>query len=117
MANQDRQVLLLATNQLRHGMSHEFEIDLPEPVAGFVLNWFDQFHAYRNACPHTGVTLNWAPHQFLDIEGQLIQCGMHGALFEPVTGLCIRGPCLGQSLTRLPIRVIEGDIYLVLAGK
>ena len=111
----DNMQFLLALNRLQHGMAFGFEIDLPDRREGVLINWHGDIHAYQNSCPHTGVSLNWAPNQFLDLDERFIQCGMHGALFEPATGLCIRGPCLGQSLQRLPVRVIDEQIYVVLA--
>ena len=103
---------LLAIADLPHGMCYSFCLPGQAQVEGFLINWHGHIHAYQNACPHTGVTLNWAPNQFMDIEERFIQCGLHGALFEPDTGLCIHGPCLGQSLQRMPIIIINGQIYL-----
>jgi len=71
-----------------------------------------QLYCYLNSCPHTGVNLDWMPDQFLDISGELIQCATHGALFSIKTGLCIRGPCLGQSLKAFEW-VMEGDDVFV----
>lgn len=89
----------------------EFEIqDGDLLISGFVLHWQGQWYAYRNSCPHTGVTLNWLPHQFLDAAQEYIQCSLHGALFQPQNGLCIHGPCVGRSLTRLPVVLQEGVI-------
>lgn len=105
---------LLDMKRLRHGECYGFEIVGSQAGEGFLLNWHGQIHAFQNACPHTGASLNWAPHQFMDYETRFIQCGIHGALFEPDSGLCIRGPCLGSSLTRLPIRIIDEQIYLAL---
>ena len=78
----------------------------------FMVNWHDEYVAYLNCCPHTQVNLNWMPNQFLDIESRFLQCSLHGAIFEPQTGLCIRGPCLGQSLTPLPT-VVQGKVVSV----
>lgn len=83
-----------------------------QSVHGFVLRWDNAIHAYINSCPHTGVELNWLEDQFLDVDGRYVQCSMHGALFEPVSGACIHGPCLGQALQSLPVRVEGGAIYV-----
>lgn len=93
--------------------SREFEIDLAgETLSGFVLRWQGHWFAYRNSCPHTGVALNWMPDQFLDITGEYIHCGLHGALFRPNDGFCVRGPCVGRSLASLPIQLRDGEILL-----
>jgi len=78
----------------------------------FVLKKAGQFHAYENRCPHTGVNLDWQPDKFLDTSGSLIQCSTHGALFRIEDGRCIQGPCVNQSLTRIPVYVKEGDLRI-----
>jgi len=67
-----------------------------------------QVRAYVNRCPHTGVSLDWVPGRFLDPEGRHLQCATHGALFQREDGLCIAGPCVGQSLEPVPVRVRAG---------
>jgi nitrite reductase/ring-hydroxylating ferredoxin subunit len=93
--------------------SREFEISLlDETVSGFVLHWQGHWYAYRNSCPHTGVALNWMPDQFFDLTGEYVHCGMHGALFRPADGFCVRGPCVGRSLVSLPIELRAGEVVL-----
>lgn len=91
-----------------------FEIQTSDSLLeGILLHWQGKWYAYRNACPHTGVNLNWTPDQFLDVTQQYLQCSLHGALFEPVTGLCHYGPCVGESLSPLQLEIIDGDVYVV----
>lgn len=91
----------------------EFEIQAGDLViSGFVLHWQGHWYAYRNSCPHTGVTLNWLPNQFLDAGLEYIQCSLHGALFQPHNGLCIYGPCVGRALTRLAVVVEAGSVAI-----
>jgi nitrite reductase/ring-hydroxylating ferredoxin subunit len=72
--------------------------------------------AYVNRCPHMGLSLNWLPNQFLDASGELLLCANHGALFRIENGLCVVGPCRGQSLLPLVVRVgPDGWIELALA--
>jgi nitrite reductase/ring-hydroxylating ferredoxin subunit len=95
---------------------HEFRVRTRHgDIEGFVVHWRGSWFAYRNQCPHTGVSLNWQPHQFFDYQQRLLQCALHGALFEPDTGLCIHGPCLGDSLHPLP--VIRTGTSLRLTGE
>jgi nitrite reductase/ring-hydroxylating ferredoxin subunit len=68
--------------------------------------------AYLNRCPHLGVPLNWDDDRFMDSEGSLLRCATHGALFEPDSGLCILGPCRGESLWQLDCRVIAACIEI-----
>ncbi len=41
-----------------------------------------------------------------------IICATHGAVFDPPTGRCTAGPCVGDALRRLPLRR-EGDHIVV----
>ena len=82
-------------------------------VNGFVVRRDGECFAYINSCPHTGSPLDWVEHQFLDLEGALIQCAVHDARFLIDTGECVVGPCPGASLEALPNRIDDGDIYLL----
>ncbi len=73
-----------------------------------------QCHVYENRCPHQGIQLHWMEHQFLDRSKTYIQCSTHGALFEPETGLCIEGPCLGSHLKRIDSEQRDGKLYVYL---
>jgi len=70
-----------------------------------------QVYAYRNNCPHLGVDLNFQPNVFMDLDGMFIQCANHGALFQVEDGLCIHGPCQGQSLTAVPVQLIGSTVW------
>ena len=81
----------------------------------FVVRKQNQFHVYHNRCPHLGINLEWQPDQFLDIDGQLIQCAMHSALFLIDTGMCIAGPCQGQRLKVVEHRINNGELEVNLS--
>lgn len=83
-----------------------------ESIRIFVIKMRGQVHAYINSCPHTGVTLNWLPDQFLDYSGELIQCAMHGAQFRPADGYCVWGPCQGQSLKPVSLFVHDNEVFV-----
>jgi nitrite reductase/ring-hydroxylating ferredoxin subunit len=74
-------------------------------VHGFVVNHEGQTFAYVNSCPHVGTNLDLFPNEFLSEDGQIIVCGTHGALFAPDSGLCLAGPCAGDQLTPLAVRI------------
>ncbi len=65
---------------------------------------------YLNSCPHIGVPLDWAPDRFLSQDGGTIICATHGAEFEIATGLCLRGPCMGDRLEAVPVSVVDGIV-------
>ena len=83
-----------------------------EQIEGFILHWQGNWYGYRNRCPHTRAPLNWLPDQFFDSEDRYLICSLHGATFEPDTGLCIYGPCLGESLQALSVQVIGEQLFV-----
>jgi nitrite reductase/ring-hydroxylating ferredoxin subunit len=66
-------------------------------------------HGYRNSCPHVGVGLDWGDGRCLSGENEL-QCSLHGARFAADTGVCTSGPCYGDALERVPIRIEDGRV-------
>jgi len=71
------------------------------------------FYAYQNLCPHLQTELEFLENQFLDRDQEFIECSTHGALCLVETGECISGPCQGQSLEKVAIKVhSDGGIYL-----
>jgi len=83
-------------------------------MPAFALFFGDEWRAYLNLCPHIGVELNWRPGVFMDIEKHFIQCSTHGALFVPDSGHCVAGPCQGQALTGLDIRVADNQLEVLV---
>lgn len=75
----------------------------------------EQINGYLNICPHAGNRLDYAPGKFLLKNDSLI-CAVHGAVFNQADGLCTGGPCRGQSLRAVPLRVVDGFICLDLAA-
>ena len=67
---------------------------------------------YVNACPHIGASLDWAPDRFLTADGALIVCATHGALFGIEGGVCVQGPCVGDRLEAVPVRIVDGVILV-----
>jgi len=68
--------------------------------------------AWRNVCPHQGRALNWAPNEFLFSPEGLLVCSHHGASFELEDGQCVAGPCKGDRLTAVDVRLEDGWVYL-----
>ena len=78
----------------------------------FAVRRGQQAYVYLNWCPHAGAELEYAKDRFLSADGERIVCFAHGAHFEVETGACVAGPCAGQSLRRLPTRIIEGSVLI-----
>lgn len=74
----------------------------------FIVRRGELIRAYRNSCPHwPGSPLPWRRHAYLDSKAGYIVCSGHGARFNLEDGLCVLGPCLGQSLDTIPLRIEE----------
>ena len=71
--------------------------------SGFVVKKDQQFFVYLNECQHLEVELDWQENEFFEEEKKYIVCATHGALYEPSSGLCISGPCIGAHLKKLHI--------------
>jgi nitrite reductase/ring-hydroxylating ferredoxin subunit len=72
-----------------------------------------QVCVYENACPHIGTPLDWVPDKFFSRDGRHLVCATHGALFVPMTGACIAGPCRGDELTVVSSEVQDGMVMTV----
>ena len=97
--------ILCHQQDIAEGKSKGFKLD--ERFV-FAVKKQGKIYVYENACPHLGIQLEWTEDAFLDAEGTLIQCSMHGALFKIDDGECILGPCQGQSLNAIEFK-LEGD--------
>lgn len=101
-------------DDLPDGSVHPIDLNPDEfpPLTALLLRLGDDVHAYLNRCPHAGRPLGLGSGRFLTPDGELLQCLAHGALFEKHTGLCIAGPCVDESLRRLPVQVVAGEVRL-----
>ena len=72
----------------------------------------DQVRAYQNVCPHRFLSLSWAPDRFMIGEDGLLVCPHHGAAFELEQGECLQGPCVGDRLFPVEIRITDDEIWL-----
>jgi nitrite reductase/ring-hydroxylating ferredoxin subunit len=72
-----------------------------------VLGWLD-------SCPHVdGAPLAWRKDAYLSADGSSIVCYGHGAVFDIDSGVCTKGPCMGQALTPVVVhRDDEGALWI-----
>lgn len=70
-------------------------VTLPDGRRLFLVSVHGVVSAFVNRCPHQQVPLNWDDASFLEAGGELIQCGVHGALFLPETGNACSAPARG----------------------
>ena len=101
--------LVAAVGDLEHGKSKKFIMKRGgREFEALLINYQGTHFAYVNRCPHTGITLDWVNNQFFSSDNRYVMCATHGAVFEPPTGECIWGPCVGLSLQSLPIEIDRG---------
>lgn len=104
---------LLALTELQDGGFAEVEAMIDGDAESLILHRDgEHVRAWLNVCPHAGRRLDWAPGQFLKSKDGLLVCAAHGASFELVKGDCVAGPCRGESLRAVVVRVRDGQVFL-----
>ena len=91
------------------GIDGDFESLVLYRDGGNVRGWL-------NICPHAGRRLDWAPGQFLKSKAGDLVCAAHGASFSLDDGACVAGPCKGDRLRAVPLRVRDGQVFLRTSG-
>lgn len=113
MSSSDRTVTLCRLDEISDPGGKGFNIMFnSQQQEIFVIRSGEQVFGYINSCPHTGVCLDWQPDQFLTNDKKWIVCAMHGAQFRIEDGYCVTGPCSGDALTPVEVR-IEPDTGLI----
>lgn len=79
---------------------------------GFAAMVDGQVIAFENVCRHLPLTIDYGDNQFFTGDGKAIICKTHGAVYEPLTGLCTEGPCKGASLFKVPFEVRDGSVWI-----
>jgi nitrite reductase/ring-hydroxylating ferredoxin subunit len=85
-------------------------------LPAFAIRYRGAVHAFLNVCAHQHVELDWLPGAFFDADGETLVCSLHGARYEPDGGRCVAGPCVGATLTRVPIHVRDDGGIVVADG-
>jgi nitrite reductase/ring-hydroxylating ferredoxin subunit len=105
--------VLCRLDELPEGESRGFP-PAPGGFTGlFAIRKGTRVFVYVNSCPHIGLPLDPAPHRFLDAKKTAIVCSAHGARFRIEDGECTSGPCYGESLEAVPVRLdAEGRVIV-----
>jgi nitrite reductase/ring-hydroxylating ferredoxin subunit len=78
---------------------------------GFAALFNGQVIVYENVCRHLPLSIDYGDNRFFTGDGKQIICKTHGAVYEPLTGLCTEGPCKGASLFKIPFEVRDGKVW------
>ncbi|MGB0585508.1 MAG: Rieske (2Fe-2S) protein [Limisphaerales bacterium] len=101
-------IRIAAVDEVEEGKTLKFSFKRKErPMEGFVGRFNGTLFAYENTCRHIPISLDYGDNRFFTNQGDALMCQTHGAVYEPDTGLCTRGPCAGASL--FPLEVVEED--------
>lgn len=104
---------LCAVGKIPDGGSNGFFVDTADGrLLYMAIRRGGDVFVYVNACPHTGMPLDFRPGQFLNADRTLIQCSTHGAEFRIDDGYCVSGPCAGDSLKAVKTEIRGGRVYL-----
>ena len=82
------------------------------PFRMFIYNDGGSLRAFMNACPHFNVPLNYSPGDVFTSDRRQFLCMTHYAKFNFTDGQCTEGPCEGEALELIPLR-IEGSHVLI----
>src|SRR5919108_4951452 len=113
-ANKDtKRKLVGQVGDLAYGESKKFTLRSGElNFEAMLVNYGGNYFAYVNRCPHVGISLDWVDNQFFTVDGRYLICANHGATFEPASGECIWGPCVGASLRSVPLEIDGQKIFV-----
>lgn len=98
-------------SQIADGRARNFVLQMKAGrFHGFAVRCGQAVHGYVDRCPHAGLPLAQELDGYMTTSGEHIACSWHGALFDPVTGVCVGGPCAGAALTPWPLSVAADRI-------
>ena len=69
--------------------------------------WLKEAGANVNA-----FTLDFGDNHIFTRDRRYFACQSHGAVYEPLTGLCVHGPCKGASLKPLAFTIENGELWI-----
>ena len=116
MKNRCKRKLVARVGELTHGQTKKFTLRRGRrDCEAMLLNYCGNLYAYVNRCPHVGITLDWVDNRFFTVDERYLMCANHGAVFEPPTGECIWGPCVGASLESLALDIRGKKVFAYCA--
>lgn len=94
-------VRVASTDEIPAGEGKYFDVD-GEPIAIFHVG--DQYYATQDVCTHEEASLSEG-----ELEGDVVECPMHGAQFNVRTGAVLSLPAVVK-LQTYPVRIVGNDI-------
>jgi nitrite reductase/ring-hydroxylating ferredoxin subunit len=107
-----RRKLVARVGELEHGRTKKFLLKCGgNTVEAFLVSYGGAHYAYLNRCKHISLSLDWVDNRFFTEDNRYLICANHGATYEPASGECVWGPCLGAFLHSVPLEVAQGKIF------
>lgn len=107
-------ICLCHCSELKEGQSMGFDTQDCGQDTIFLVRFEGQIYGWQNKCPHQPkAPMAWKKNNYMAPSGHYIQCYAHGALFEPQSGVCIQGPCIGKRLKSIGVE-IQKDGFLAI---
>jgi nitrite reductase/ring-hydroxylating ferredoxin subunit len=78
----------------------------------FAVRQGDKVFVWLNDCPHEHRPLEYRQDKFLSGDGGNIVCYAHSAHFDIQSGHCFAGPCTGQALVPVPVRIDGAGVFV-----
>ena len=110
-----REVAILQSSTLTLG--GVMMVAIPENednLTALILRTKTGVYGWLNSCPHDGRSLCQDPVYLLNRKTGLIQCMHHQATFDPESGVCDDGPCVGGKLREVTTIEKDGQIAVLL---
>ncbi|MED5303729.1 MAG: Rieske (2Fe-2S) protein [Candidatus Thermoplasmatota archaeon] len=110
-----REVAILQSSDL--SMGGVMMVEIPEnedKLTALILRTNSGVYGWLNACPHDGRSLCQDPVYLFSRKSGLIQCMHHQATFDPESGVCEDGPCVGEKLREVTTVEKDGQIAVLL---
>ncbi|MBD9665535.1 Rieske 2Fe-2S domain-containing protein [Variovorax sp. VRV01] len=104
---------LCRLDEIPDGAARGFDSTGMPRRAMFVVRRGDRMRGWLDACPHVdGAPLAWRKDAYLSADRNSIACYGHGAVFDIDTGVCTKGPCVGQALTPVTLECDEKALWI-----
>ena len=110
--NLQAQALCASSDLQECGDAVTFEVlEFGLSASAFAVRFDNVAVAYLNRCAHVPAEMDWQPGKFWDMDKRYIICSVHGALYDPPSGQCVGGPCVGARLQTIAIKEEGGHVY------
>jgi len=106
-------LVLCGLEEIEDGDARGFAVEGPGFAQRIVVaRRGEAVYGYVNSCPHALSRLDYTPGSFLDRESGHLYCAVHGAHFRIEDGVCVEGPCMGETLPPARIVLADGRVCL-----